>query len=241
MTALDIFQYSGQQVRTVLVDGEPWFIAADVTRALGLSNGRDAISRLDQDGVGIADIIDSMGRPQSAKTVSEAGLYELIFQSRVPGAVEFKRWVTHEVLPTIRRTGQFGSQLPASFAEALELAASKVREIEALEVKAIEDAPKVAAYDALMDAEGFYSMDAVAKLGRIGRTTLFRNLREAGVIEKYGRLPMQRYAHWFKVTTKPWEDKDGVTQLSQTSRVRPEFLTKVLAKAGVEISESAAS
>lgn len=240
MTALDIFQYAGQQVRMVLIDGDPWFVASDVARVLGYSATEAMTRSMDADEKGM-QVLHTPGGSQSVSVISEPGLYEAIFRSRVPAAQDFKRWVKHEVLPSIRRTGQFGSQLPASFAEALELAASKVREIEALEAKAVEDAPKVAAYDALMDAEGFYSMDAVAKLGRIGRTTLFRNLREAGVIEKYGRLPMQRYAHWFKVTTKPWEDKDGVTQLSQTSRVRPEFLTKVLAKAGVEISDSVAS
>lgn len=234
MSAVDIFQYAGQQVRTLIIDGEPWFVASDVARVLGYSATEAMTRSMDADEKGMQNL-QTLGGVQSVTVVSEPGLYEAIFRSRVAAAQDFKRWVKHEVLPTIRRTGQFGSQLPSSFAEALELAASKVREIEALEAKALEDAPKVAAYDQLMDAEGFYSMDAVAKLGRIGRTTLFRNLREAGVIEKFGRLPMQRYAHWFKVTTKPWEDHDGLTRLSQTSRVRPEFLTKVLAKAGVDL------
>lgn len=234
MSAVDIFQYAGQQVRTLIIDGEPWFVASDVARVLGYSATEAMTRSMDADEKGMQNL-QTLGGVQSVTVVSEPGLYEAIFRSRVTAAQDFKRWVKHEVLPTIRRTGQFGSQLPSSFAEALELAASKVREIEALEAKALEDAPKVAAYEQLMDAEGFYSMDAVAKLGRIGRTTLFRNLREAGVIEKFGRLPMQRYAHWFKVTTKPWEDHDGLTRLSQTSRVRPEFLTKVLAKAGVDL------
>lgn len=241
MSSLDIFQYAGQQVRTVILDGQPWFVIADVARVLGLSNPTMVANAMFEDDLSTTEVIDSMGRSQTARVVNEPGLYRMIFQSRKSEAADFQRWVTREVLPTIRRTGQFGSQLPGSFAEALELAASKVREVEALEAKAIEDAPKVAAYDALMDSEGFYSMDAVGKLGGIGRTTLFRNLREAGVIEKFGRLPMQRYSHWFKITTSPWEDKDGNTQVSQTSRVRPEFLVKVLAKAGVEITEAVAS
>lgn len=240
MSALDIFQYAGQQVRTVVVDGEVWFVASDVASVLGYRMASDMTRNLDADEKG-TQIVRTPSGDQSMTVVTEPGLYEAILRSRIGAAREFKRWVKHEVLPSIRRTGQFGSQLPASFAEALELAASKVREIEALEAKAIEDAPKVAAYDQLMDAEGFYSMDAVAKLGGIGRTTLFRNLRDAGVIEKFGRLPMQRYAHWFKVTTRPWEDREGIAHLSQTSRVRPEFLTKVLAKAGVDIAEAVAS
>nr|DAL17843.1 MAG TPA_asm: repressor domain protein [Caudoviricetes sp.] len=238
MIALDIFQYESQQVRTVIIDGEPWFVAADVTNALGLRNGRDAVSRVDQAGVGNADI-RSGGQMRNVSIINEPALYELVFQSRVPGAVDFKRWVTNEVLPTIRRTGQFGSQLPQNFAEALELAAVKVRELEAAEQKIALDAPKVAAYDALMDADGFYTMEAVAKLGGIGRTTLFNRLREVAVIQSGSRMPYQRYAHWFKITTSTWTDGDGIAHISNTPRVRPDFLAKVLDKAGVRMEVSA--
>lgn len=238
MSAMDIFRYAGQQVRTVIVDGEPWFVASDVARILDLSNSRMAVARLDEDGVSSADVIDSMGRTQTASIVSESGLYELIFQSRKPEAKDFKRWVTREVLPSIRRTGQFGSQVPSSLAEALELAAFEARKIEALEAKAAADAPKVAAYDQLMDADGFYTMEAVAKLGRIGRTTLFNRLRDAGVIQSGSRMPYQRFMHWFKITTSTWTDSDGIVHPTNTPRVLPEALTKVLAKAGVELEVS---
>lgn len=127
--------------------------------------------------------------------------------------------------------------VPQNFAEALELAAVKVRELEVAESKIAEDAPKVAAYDALMDADGFYSMEAVAKLGGIGRNTLFRRLRDAGVIQAGGRLPYQRYMHWFKITTSTWEDEHG-THVSHTTRVLPDGIVKVLGKAGVELTTS---
>lgn len=98
-------------VRAMLRDGEPWFVAADVCAALSIENNRDAVSRLDLDDVGSTDIIDSMGRRQSATTINESGLYSLILGSRKPEAKRFKRWVTSEVLPEIRKTG--GYQQPA--------------------------------------------------------------------------------------------------------------------------------
>lgn len=238
MTALDVFQYAGQQVRTVIIDGEPWFVIADVARVLGLTNPTMVANGMFPDDLNATEVIDSMGRTQTARIVNEPGLYRMIFQSRKAEAADFQKWVTRDVLPTIRRTGQFGSQVPSSLAEALELAAIEARKIEALEAKAAEDAPKVAAYDALMDADGFYTMEAAAKLGGIGRTTLFNRLREAGVVQSGSRMPYQRYVHWFKITTSSWTDGDGIAHISNTPRVRPEFLTKVLDKAGVQISSA---
>lgn len=89
-----------------------------------------------------------------------------------------------------------------------------------------------------MDADGFYTMEAVAKLGRIGRTTLFNRLRDAGVIQSGSRMPYQRFMHWFKITTSTWTDSDGIVHPTSTPRVLPEALTKVLAKAGVVLEVS---
>jgi prophage antirepressor-like protein len=210
-------------------------VAADVTHALGLGNGRDAISRLDQDGVGIADIIDSMGRTQSAKTVSEAGLYELIFQSRVPGAVEFKRWVTHEVLPQIRRTGEFRQvevehALPKSYADALRQLAENVERTEALEAKITADAPKVDAYDQWMDADGYYQVGAVGNILGVGRNTLYRMLRGHGVIMATGTRPYQRYAHHFVIVPG---SKNG--HAYETTKVRPTGIPFIAQKLGLTV------
>lgn len=231
MSALEVFAYAGQQVRTVVVDGEPWFVAKDVAAVLGYVNAADAISKHCK-GVANHYPLATAGGTQSARIISEPDMLRLIVNSKLPSAERFERWVFEEVLPTIRRTGQFGSVVPTTLAEALELAAVEARRIEALEAQAAVDAPKVAAYDALMDADGFYTMEAVAKLGQLGRTTLFRRLREAGVIQSGSRLPYQRYLHWFKLTTASWTDGDGVVHASTTARVRPDALTKVLAKAG---------
>lgn len=237
MTALDIFQYDGQDVRTVIIDGEPWFVATDVARILGYRMASDLTRRLDPDEKGTHSA-RTPGGSQDVTVINEPGLYSAIIGSQVPEARAFKRWVTHEVLPTIRRTGQFGSQMPQNFAEALELAAVKVRELEAAEAKIALDAPKVAAYDTLMDSDGYFTMDAAAKAGGIGRNTLYSRLRDAGVIMRGSRLPYQRYAHWFKITVGTWTDREGQSHPAQTTRVLPDALPKALAKAGVDVSQA---
>lgn len=108
---VEVFNFSQEKtpVRVQLIDGEPWFVATDVCQILGISNNRDAISRLDEDekmdGVGITD---TMGRKNKLSIVSESGLYHLIFQSRKAEARKFRKWVTGEVLPSIRRKGYYG-------------------------------------------------------------------------------------------------------------------------------------
>jgi prophage antirepressor-like protein len=94
-------------IRVLDIDGEPWFVAKDLTTALGYSNSRDAISkRVDAEDKksGVA-IHDSMGRNQNVVTINESGMYSLILSSKLPSAKKFKRWVTSEVLPAIRKTG----------------------------------------------------------------------------------------------------------------------------------------
>ena len=93
-------------VRVVQVDGEPWFVAADVCRALEISNSRDAVARLDDDEKGVGST-DTLGGKQGMQIINEPGLYTLVLGSRKPEAKTFKRWVTHEVLPAIRKTGSY--------------------------------------------------------------------------------------------------------------------------------------
>ena len=97
------------EVRVVMIDGEPWFVAADVCRVLEISNSRAAVSRLDDDEKDAVGITDTIGRQQQMTVVNEPGLYRLIFSSRKPGAKRFQRWVYHEVLPSIRKTGSYGA------------------------------------------------------------------------------------------------------------------------------------
>ena len=197
------FSFNGAEVRTVLIDGEPWFVARDVTTALGLSNGRDAISRLDMDGVGIADVIDSMGRTQSAATVNESGLYELIFQSRVSGAVVFKRWVTREVLPAIRKTGSYVA--PATDLDQIKALHAAVGTLlehnERIVGENVALTPRAEAWDELASADGDYDVAEAAKI-----------LARAGVATGPQRLfdQMQALGWIFRAPgTRKWEPYAG--------------------------------
>lgn len=100
------FTFSTQELRVVMRDGEPWFVAADVCAALTIGNNRDALVRLDEDEKGVGSI-DTPGGAQQMTIVSESGLYSLVLGSRKPEAKRFKKWVTAEVLPSIRKTGRY--------------------------------------------------------------------------------------------------------------------------------------
>lgn len=104
---LTIFEFKGNPVRVVELNTEPWWIAVDVCNALELKNCSKSVEQLDADDLTTTEVIDALGRSQTANIVSESGLYSLIFSSKKPAARVFKRWVTHEVLPQIRATGSF--------------------------------------------------------------------------------------------------------------------------------------
>lgn len=95
------------EIRSVVIDGEPLFVAADVCGALEIQNHKDAIKRLDDDEKSGVVLTDPHGRPQETNCVTESGLYSLVLGSRKPEAKAFKRWITHEVLPAIRKTGKY--------------------------------------------------------------------------------------------------------------------------------------
>ncbi|MBC9786442.1 Bro-N domain-containing protein [Heliobacterium chlorum] len=101
-----IFNYEGNIIRAILMDDEPWWVAKDVCTALELGNPSMALTRLADDEKGLK-LIDTPGGPQKMWTVNEFGLYSLIMGSRKPQAKDFKRWVTHEVIPSIRKTGRY--------------------------------------------------------------------------------------------------------------------------------------
>ena len=97
------FNFMGKNVRVVMKDNEPWFVASDVCDVLGLQNPTKSISSLDED----ERSNFKLGRQGDANTISEAGMYTLALRSRKPQAKPFRRWVTHEVLPAINRTGSY--------------------------------------------------------------------------------------------------------------------------------------
>lgn len=104
--ALQSFGFGDQLVRVTERNGAAWFVANDVCSALELANSRDAVNRLEEDEKGVV-ITDTLGGQQSVTIISESGVYTLIFRSRKPSAVAFRKWVTGEVLPALRREGRY--------------------------------------------------------------------------------------------------------------------------------------
>ena len=163
------------EVRTILLDGEPWFVAADVCKALEIGNNRAAVSRLDEDERAAVTITDtsSNGVTQNREmtVINEPGLYSLILTSRKPEAKAFKRWITHEVIPTIRRHGAYIAaplleQVANDPSLLFRLAEGLLREREradALERELEYAAPKAAYYDAFVHTAHCTSIRATAK------------------------------------------------------------------------------
>lgn len=181
------FEFGDLPLRTVTVGGDPWFVAVDVCRALEIGNPRQAVSYLDDDEVRQAPVTtdDGSGRVLMTNVVSEAGLYSLILRSRKPEAKAFKRWVTHDVLPAIRRTGSYTA--PAAELDELEVARRYVQALEAkasVEAELAEAAPKAQSWDVLAAADGDWSVrDAAKVLSRdpvisVGERRLFAVLAE---------------------------------------------------------------
>lgn len=165
------FNYRDTQVRVVAINSEPWFVAADVASVLGLTNIHSSLALLDEDERGIHTMDTPSGAQQMA-TISEAGLYSLILRSRKPEAKAFKRWVTHEVLPQIRRTGRYGTPALTDdqiVHQALQITA---RRIEALEAELAVALPKADTWDAICSGVGDYTItDAAKVLARAGIKT----------------------------------------------------------------------
>lgn len=123
--SLQLFENTDWKVRVVMRDGEPWFVAKDVCDCLGVSNSRDAVARLDDDEKGVGKA-DTLGGCQDMMLISESGLYTLVMRSNKPDAKVFRKWVTGEVLPSIRKTGSYSVNqpqpqiaLPTNYLEAL--------------------------------------------------------------------------------------------------------------------------
>lgn len=157
------FSNDDYNIRALEIDGEPWFVAKDVTEALGTET-RDLSKILDDDEVDTIHHADSLGRNQATVVISEAGLYSLILRSRKPEAKPFKRWVTHDVLPEIRKTGAFTPKLSNGDLARMILAEEAAKE-QALAQLALAS-PKAAYYDAWFNTEGL-----------IGKMDLARSLR----------------------------------------------------------------
>lgn len=189
-------------VRAVTLKGEPWFVAADVCRALGLGNSSMAVSKLDDDEKMTLSLTDShsnqRGGAQMATIINEPGLYALVLSSRKPEAKAFKRWITHEVIPSIRKTGGYiaGQETMDDdqlLANALMVAQRKIAErnkqLEAANAKIQADAPKVLFAETVQKAEGDILVRQLAKLMvqrgyDTGEKRLYDLLRRDGFVIK---------------------------------------------------------
>lgn len=119
-------------IRTIMIDGEPWFVGKDVANALGYARERDAIANhVDKDDAVKHGVTDSIGREQQTTVINESGLYSLIFGSKLESAKKFKKWVTSEVLPQLRKTGSYGiPKLPQTPMELLELHYEAIKQVD---------------------------------------------------------------------------------------------------------------
>lgn len=193
------FDFNGAQVRVVTIDGEPWFVLADLCTVLEIANVGNVAARLDSLSIRQADVQNARGQMRATVVVSEAGMYEVVIRSDKPDAARFRRWITAEVLPQIRRTGSYGTA-PALTGPALMAAALIEAQavLEAREAEVRELTPRAEAWDALASTDGDYSMrDAAQILCRehgidIGQSRLSKRLREIGWVDASG-IPYQRH------------------------------------------------
>lgn len=150
MNDLQIFTYGDKPVRTVEKEDGVWWVLKDVCEVLGISQHRAVSRRLDEDEVSLTTLIDSMGREQKITVVNEPGLYSVILRSDKPEAKDFKRWVTHEVLPSIRRTGSYG-MVPAQPMTPAQLLAAQAQVLVDMEQRMDEVQGRMQALDAKVD------------------------------------------------------------------------------------------
>lgn len=194
---LTSFQFppTGHTVRTTFRDddGEAWFIAADICAVLSVGRPQDSVRYLDDDEKGRC-LVDTPYGKQEMLIVNEPGLYSLILRSRKPEAKAFKRWVTHEVLPTIRKTGSYSvaPQVPQSLPEALRAYADEVEAHAVTAATLAEVQPKADAWNELVNADGDYSVREAAQILHrsgipTGQNRLFASLRDLGWIDGSGQ------------------------------------------------------
>lgn len=165
MSDLTPFDFDGQAVRVVTIDNEPWFVLNDLTRVLGLARGASQIAERLDEGVRQTYPLPTAGGTQNATVVSEAGMYEVVIRSDKPDAVRFRRWITSDVLPAIRKTGSYGQApqlsgpalMAAALIEAQLTLAATTKQVAAL-------TPRAEAFDAFLSTSGDLSVNEAAKI-----------------------------------------------------------------------------
>lgn len=237
MNEVQIFSFEGNQVRTVEIEGEPWFVGNDVATVLGYSNTRDAIGKhVDGEDKNTVAIRDGITRGNPNKTIiNESGLYSLILSSKLPSAKKFKHWVTKEVLPTIRKHGAYMTDEKAfdvvhnksGLIDLLQQAADQLRE---KNIQIEEMRPKALFADSVSSSSSTISVGDLAKILKqnginIGSIRLFAWLRDNGyLIKRQGsdynsptQYSMER--GWFEVKETTVNYPDGRTLVKKTPKV----------------------
>lgn len=224
---LQMFNFENHEVRTLLIDGEPYFVGKDVANVLGYSNPRDALSKhVDSEDKGVAKC-DTLGGEQNLTIINESGVYALIFGSKLPSAKQFKHWVTSEVLPQIRKTGNY--KMPGSYAEALRELADQTERNEKLALENEEMKPKALFADAVSGSYNDILIGELAKIIRqnghnIGQRRLFEWLREKGYLMKTGsskNMPTQKSMEMglFRIKERTISNPDGSVMTTRTTVV----------------------
>lgn len=232
-----IFSFRGHQLRTINRYGEPWFVLKDVCDVLELSNPRMVKDRLSDDVSSTYPIPDALGRIQETTIINEDGLYDVILESRKPEAKAFRKWITSEVIPSIRKHGAY--MTPETIQKTLAdpdfiigLATRLKHEQEArraAEAKIEADKPKVLFAESLQVSEDTINVNDLAKLLRqngieIGEKRLFQWLRENGYLIKSGseyNMPTQRSMDMglFQVKIGTRQSSDGTPKITRTPKV----------------------
>ena len=238
-TEIQRFDFKGAALRT-LTDkaGEPWFVAKDVCDILGLENSRKATAELDSDEKNTVTISDGIAGNPNKTIISEPGLYRLVMKSRKPEAKEFQRWVTHEVLPQIRKTGGYIPTTDADddmtiLAKAVMIGQRTMEEQkrriaeQSAHIKALE--PKARFADAVAASDGTCLIGELAKMLRqngldIGQNRLFEILRQDGYLGKAGsnrNVPTQKAMDLglFRIKETAITHSDGHVTINRTAKV----------------------
>ncbi|WP_163834671.1 BRO family protein [Spartinivicinus ruber] len=192
MNDLIPFQFGSSAVRVINKDGEPWFVATDVAKVLGYSEAYKMTRNLDDDEKG-RQIVGTLGGDQALQVINESGLYSAILKSRRPEAKTFKKWVTNEVLPSIRKTGSYGvaqidwsntGQIAGLLVQSLEKVQEQTKQIEVL-------TPKAEFHDQVTQSDDAITIAEAAKIMGTGRNRLFKFLRDIKWVT-YFNEPYQR-------------------------------------------------
>jgi prophage antirepressor-like protein len=215
---LSVFDFKNNPVRVIIIDEIPWFVVMDVATVLDYTDPSMMVKHVDKEDKQVVNPqkLDNVKMTESfgsntfkVSVINESGLYAAIFGSTKKEAKEFKKWVTSEVLPSIRKTGSYSlveSQqefnLPKTYLEALKALVASEEQKLILEEQIKKDAPLVDYAKAVQFSDDAIDFGAYAKMIGTGRTRLFRMMRDAGVIMKNSTLPYQQYvdAGYFEVS-----------------------------------------